>query len=571
MRLSDLRIGTRLYLAFAVVLVLLVFVSLVGWSSLSGNKARVEVITSENNVKIASANAMRGHLNVILRSVRNVLLFETPEQLSLQKDRIAKANAGYGESFKTLQSLIRTDAGKKTTEDIEAGRAATMPELNRVVQLAEAGQRREAAEHLRDRAQAPQDKWFEEIQDMIALQEKQNAESIAQMNAEYAHAIQLLTAVSVVAVMLGLLFAWLVTRSITVPIAAAVGLAQRAATSDLSTSVQVTSRDETGILMQALKEMQSSLTQVVGGVRRGSESVATASSQIAQGNDDLSQRTEEQASALEETAASMEQLSSTVKQNADNAHQANQLAQSASTIAVKGGEVVGQVVETMKGINTSSKKIADIISVIDGIAFQTNILALNAAVEAARAGEQGRGFAVVATEVRSLAGRSAQAAKEIKTLIGESVERVEQGTALVDQAGATMAEVVSSIRSVTDIMGEISAASSEQSAGVSQIGEAISQMDQVTQQNAALVEEMAAAAGSLRTQASELVDAVAVFKLSDPLGQQSAPSAVAAHASAAIKPSLPARKPASVTGAPRALARPSVKTAKREAEGWESF
>jgi methyl-accepting chemotaxis protein len=266
-------------------------------------------------------------------------------------------------------------------------------------------------------------------------------------------------------------------------------------------------------LMGVMREMQASLTQVVGSVREGSESVSTASSEIAQGNHDLSARTEQQASALEETAASMEELSATVKQNADNAKQANQLAQSASTVAIEGGNVVGQVVQTMKGINDASKKISDIIGVIDGIAFQTNILALNAAVEAARAGEQGRGFAVVASEVRSLAGRSADAAKEIKALIGDSVNRVEQGSALVDQAGVTMAEVVSSIKRVTDLMGEISAASNEQSLGVSQVGEAVTQMDRATQQNAALVEEMAAAASSLKSQAQDLVETVAVFKL----------------------------------------------------------
>jgi methyl-accepting chemotaxis protein len=274
----------------------------------------------------------------------------------------------------------------------------------------------------------------------------------------------------------------------------------------------------------AMLRMQGTLSAAVQQIRSGAESVATASAQIAQGNQDLSHRTEQQASSLEETAASMEELSSTVKQNADNARQANQLALGASTVAIKGGEVVGQVVDTMKGINDSSKKIADIISVIDSIAFQTNILALNAAVEAARAGEQGRGFAVVASEVRSLAGRSADAAKEIKGLITASVERVGQGTALVDQAGATMSEVVASIKRVTDIMGEISAASTEQSAGVAQVGEAVSKMDQATQQNAALVEESAAAAESLKTQAEQLVQAVAVFKLA----QSQQPAAPAA-------------------------------------------
>ena len=307
--------------------------------------------------------------------------------------------------------------------------------------------------------------------------------------------------------------ALLLAGRMTRPMAHAVGVAERLALGDLSTEIRSSGNDETVLLLQSMTRMQTSFSGIVREVKANAENVSVASAQIAQGNNDLSQRTEEQASALEETAASMEELSSTVKQNADNAKQANQLAHGASTVAIKGGEVVGQVVETMRGINDSSKKIADIISVIDGIAFQTNILALNAAVEAARAGEQGRGFAVVASEVRSLAGRSADAAKEIKGLINASVERVEQGTRLVDQAGVTMTEVVNSIKRVTDIMGEISAASAEQSAGVTQVGEAITQMDQVTQQNAALVEEGAAAAESLKGQAQQLVSAVSVFKL----------------------------------------------------------
>jgi len=306
---------------------------------------------------------------------------------------------------------------------------------------------------------------------------------------------------------------WSLSKGISSGIDQASMAAQRIGEGDLSQNLPLDGKDEIGQLMQALSRMQTSLINVVANVRQGSDSVSTASAEIAQGNHDLSARTESQASALEQTAASMEELSSTVKQNADSAQQANQLAMNASTVAVRGGEVVAQVVDTMKGINDASRKISDIISVIDGIAFQTNILALNAAVEAARAGEQGRGFAVVASEVRSLAGRSAEAAKEIKALINASVERVEQGTSLVDQAGTTMTEVVSSIRRVTDIVGEISAASNEQSLGVNQVGEAVTQMDQATQQNAALVEEMAAAASSLRSQAQELVQTVAVFKL----------------------------------------------------------
>jgi methyl-accepting chemotaxis protein len=339
--------------------------------------------------------------------------------------------------------------------------------------------------------------------------------------------------VSVVSIVVGVLFAILfgadLIRSISRSLRHAVEVSNAVAQGDLNQAIQSQGRDEVAQLLQALSAMQDNLAKVVSSVRSGSESVATASAQIASGNHDLSSRTEQQASALEETAASMEELSSTVKQNADSARQANQLALSASTVAVRGGEVVAQVVDTMKGINDSSRKISDIISVIDGIAFQTNILALNAAVEAARAGEQGRGFAVVASEVRSLAGRSADAAKEIKSLINASVERVEQGTALVDQAGTTMSEVVSSIKRVTDLMGEISAASNEQSQGVSQVGEAVSQMDQVTQQNAALVEEMAAAASSLKSQAQDLVGTVAVFKLSagDALHHGVAPPAFA--------------------------------------------
>jgi methyl-accepting chemotaxis protein len=312
---------------------------------------------------------------------------------------------------------------------------------------------------------------------------------------------------------LAVFFGWYISQAIAAPIGEAVRAAREIAAGDMTAFIEPEGTDEISQLLRALDEMRQSLATVVSSVRRGSNGVATASAEIAQGNQDLSARTENQASALEQTAASMEQLGSQVKQNADNAKQASQLASSASSVAVRGGEVVGRVVETMKEINISSKKIADIISVIDGIAFQTNILALNAAVEAARAGEQGRGFAVVATEVRALAGRSADAAKQIKVLINDSVERVELGTALVDEARTTMTEVVGSISKVNDLVGEISSASNEQSAGVAQVGEAVNQIDLVTQQNAALVEEMTAAASSLKAQAGGLVQTVAVFKL----------------------------------------------------------
>ena len=347
------------------------------------------------------------------------------------------------------------------------------------------------------------------IELQTALAKQENATSTeASVNAVRATRLSLIVmCLAAVATMAGAI--WL-SRQIVSTLASAVTVAERVAQGDLTHTIELRGNDEITALLQSLKDMQTSLVSLVSHVRTGSESVANASAEIAQGNQDLSERTEQQASELEKTASSMEELGTTVSHSADNARQASQLATNASSVAARGGAVVTQVVDTMRGINESSRKISDIISVIDGIAFQTNILALNAAVEAARAGEQGRGFAVVASEVRSLAGRSADAAKEIKTLIDISVERVAHGTTLVDQAGA---EVVSAIRRVTDIVGEISAASGEQNAGVAQIGEAIAHIDQATQQNAALVEQMAAAAAGLKSQAGDLVQTVATFKL----------------------------------------------------------
>jgi len=341
---------------------------------------------------------------------------------------------------------------------------------------------------------------------------------------------------AVVAMVLAIAIAWYITLAITGPIESAVKVAQTVAAGDLTSEIAVETKEETGQLLQALKDMNVSLIRVVGQVRKGTGTIANATSEIATGNMDLSSRTEEQASSLEETASSMEELTSTVRHNADNAQQANQLAKTASTVAAKGGEVVARVVETMDSINESSSKIVDIISVIDGIAFQTNILALNAAVEAARAGEQGRGFAVVASEVRNLAQRSAAAAKEIKQLIGDSVEKVGAGSKLVGEAGATMGEVVTSVQRVTDIISEISLATQEQSAGIDQINTAISQMDHVTQQNAALVEEAAAASAALEEQAARLMEVVSVFKLD-------------ASAMAALGAEAPARRPSARAGA----------------------
>ena len=368
--------------------------------------------------------------------------------------------------------------------------------------------------------------------------------------------------------------AWIIlvaARSTAASIGRAVQVAQSVAAGDLRSRIEATSRDEIGQLLAALMAMNASLVGIVGNVRASSDLIATGSAQIASGNADLSQRTEEQAANLQQTAASMEQLTATVKQNADTARAANQLACSASAAAVKGGDVVGQVVSTMQAITASSKKIADIISVIDGIAFQTNILALNAAVEAARAGEQGRGFAVVASEVRSLAQRSAHAAKEIKALIGESVDKVEAGSRLVDDAGRSMGDIVSQVQRVTDLIAEISAASVEQTQGIDQVGEAVNQLDQVTQQNAALVEESAAAADSLSQQAAKLAEIVSVFKLEQGSGLAPAPSQAAPLMKQVIAKASQARRiPPSVASKPAATPR-AVGDDAAAGGDWENF
>ena len=443
---------------------------------------------------------------------------------------------GMEAKVKRIEALVQGDKAKGLLAAIATARQAYNDKLNEIRELHRGGEPNVPA--LVDKDLRPlADKYLQSLDDLRKTMAAQLAESQADTST-LAKASQVLLGVgTLVAVALGALMGLTVTRSIVRPLQQGQQAAESIADGDLTHPITANGNDETGQLLQALSTMQSRLATIVGNVRYSAEGVATASAEIASGNNDLSARTEQQASALEETAASMEELGSTVRQNADNARTANQLAMNASTVAQQGGDVVAEVVDTMKGINDSSRKIADIISVIDGIAFQTNILALNAAVEAARAGEQGRGFAVVAGEVRSLAQRSAEAAKEIKGLIGTSVERVERGTALVDKAGATMTEVVSAIRRVTDIMGEISAASSEQSQGVSQVGEAITQMDQATQQNAALVEQSAAAADSLKTQAGQLVDAVAVFRLSDNATRHnsSAPAPVRSSAPAASR------------------------------------
>ena len=515
--MNNLKVSTRLIMLVGALSLLLVGIGGLGLYGISQSNEALRSVYEGSTVPTAKLGEIRSMVLHNRLAINIALVTPTAEVI---KERTAEIESNIATITKIWDAYVAADLTseeEKLAKTFASDRKKFVQEgLKPIVVALRANDLKEAQRLVTDKIR-PLSIPFEAGNDaLIKLQIDEAQKEYAAAAARYA-GIRMVAIASIAAgLMFAGLFGFVLVRSIGRQLGAEPGeaadLARSVAFGDLSVRIDLRQGDTTSLMAQ-LKEMQTSLAKVVFGVRQNSESVATASAQIAQGNLDLSQRTEEQASALEETAASMEQLGSTVKQNADNAKQANQLALGASTVAIKGGEVVGQVVDTMKDINHSSKKIADIISVIDGIAFQTNILALNAAVEAARAGEQGRGFAVVASEVRSLAGRSAEAAKEIKSLITASVERVEQGTALVGQAGVTMTEVVSSIKRVTDIMGEISAASIEQSAGVSQVGEAVSQMDQVTQQNAALVEESAAAAESLKVQAQQLVQAVAVFKL----------------------------------------------------------
>ncbi|MBC7681521.1 MAG: HAMP domain-containing protein [Ferruginibacter sp.] len=532
--MHNLTVRAKLILAFSGLSLAVILISFFALRTLNEANTRFESYVHGIEARVESAHKVREAVDLRAVAARNLVLVTKPEDTELEKVTVLAAHADVGKHLAQLNKLAAQEGVSATARQLiaEISRIEGLygPVALSIVDLALKKDTAAAIAKMNDECRPL---LAQLIKASVAYSDftSSNVAKIIDANADdYSFQRNMLLAGCLVVVAAAALAGVLLTRSIIGPINEAVLVAESVAEGDLTSSIKPRSQDEIGRLLSAMANMQDGLVRVVSSVREGSSGVAFASAEIAQGNYDLSARTEQQASALEQTAASMEQLSATVKQNADNARQANQLAMNASTVAVRGGEVVGKVVETMKGINDSSKKISDIISVIDSIAFQTNILALNAAVEAARAGEQGRGFAVVATEVRNLAGRSAEAAKEIKFLINASVERVDQGTSQVTEAGATMEEVVTSIRHVTHIMGEISAASSEQASGVSQVGEAVVQMDQATQQNAALVEEMAAAAGSLKSQSNELVQVVAVFKLNG----QSVPRASSQVAARAV-------------------------------------
>ncbi|GKT00668.1 methyl-accepting chemotaxis protein [Acidovorax sp. SUPP3434] len=512
MNLHNLRIGAKLALAFSITTLITVALAWMAWGQMLRINASAEDLATNwlpsieaiANVRIAANRLRRTESEAFLPTDQSNLN-KLKEELKVRRQQLAEAEAVYA-------PLVNPGEERKGYEAYQAQRDQYLAVQRRMLD-----QPLQAHDETLRIFFTDSEKGFDAMASTLGELARVNRRGGDSAHddavATFHRAQATLLALLIAAVAIASVLAWWITRHITRPLASAVGVARGVAAGDLTMDIAVHGKDESAQLMQALSDMRASLASVVGAVHGSAEGVAAASSQIEQGNQDLSARTEQQASALEETAASMEELSSTVRQNADGAQKASQLAADASTVAQRSGDAVEVMVETMKSIDAASQRIADIIGVVDGIAFQTNILALNAAVEAARAGEQGRGFAVVASEVRTLAQRSADAAKEIKGLIATSVERVGEGSAQANRAGDTMKEVVQSIQRVATIVAEMSIATREQSEGIGQVGEAVAQMDQVTQQNAALVEESAAAASSLKSQAEQLVDAVSVFKI----------------------------------------------------------
>ncbi|MBW3499251.1 MULTISPECIES: methyl-accepting chemotaxis protein [unclassified Janthinobacterium] len=515
--LRNVSIGVRLGLGFAVILLFSMLITGISVWRLHDVASSTRVMMEQPLAKERYISDWYGRID---SAVRRTIAIARSSDTSLsgyfaEESKVSSSSSA--ELQKKIEALIDKPEEKAMFAGLLEQRKVYIGSRDQVYKLKGEAQV-DAANEVFEKTFVPAAaKYQKMVLDLLEHQRASIDTTAREIDAVATTSRNLLLVLAVLALGFGVVCAWLLTMGIVRPLRTAVEIARKVADGDLTAQIDASANDETGQLLQALKDMNTSLLNIVGEVRSGTDSIATSSTQIAAGNQDLSSRTEEQAGSLEETASSMEELTSTVKQNADNARQANQLAASAAQVAVKGGEVVAQVVGTMESINASSNKIVDIISVIDGIAFQTNILALNAAVEAARAGEQGRGFAVVASEVRNLAQRSASAAKEIKTLIGASVEQVNAGSMLVAQAGSTMTDIVDSVQRVSDIITEITAASSEQSVGIDEINRAIGQMDAVTQQNAALVEESAAAAESMQHQAHNLAQVVSVFKLN---GQQ---------------------------------------------------
>ena len=584
---TRLRMAHKLWMA--VVLIVVLLVAVVGFSGYRSSRvqAEAEAVAKDMDARVQAALRWSGLTETNAARTQALIVSNDPAVEAEFKDVIAATSAQISEVQKSLESMALSDADKAQMARIAEARKKMIDLRGEARKLKTDGQQDQAVTLVKQSYNPAVAAYLQTLHDFVRQQQETAAAKQAEMAAS-----RMLT-VKMAAVAVGLLLlaiivgAYYLIGSIQQPLEQASGLAERIAGGDLSMQESVTRGDEFGDLLRALYTMSDALGRMVHQVRQSTDSIAIASAEIATGNHDLSMRTEETSSNLQETAAAMEQFTSTIQQSAGSAQQASSLAVGATGVARKGGEVVAQVVATMEDINHSSKKIADIIGVIDGIAFQTNILALNAAVEAARAGEQGRGFAVVASEVRSLAGRSAEAAKEIKQLISASVEKVETGSRLVTDAGTTMTDIVQSVQRVTDMIGEITAASSEQSAGVSQVNQAIGNLDQMTQQNAALVEESAAAAQSLREQADQLAQVVSRFKVNAAsygpaqaaIGAARATAAALAKPPAAAAPKAAAKAPAPKAARPAAPQVPAVATSPaRKAEvaqgaedDWESF
>jgi len=592
MNLSNMKVGIRLGLGFCLVLFFLIAVTVVGIYNMKLIQDRLDNVVSVNNVVNRLVIDMRANVGDRITSLRILTLLSEPDDMAPEMKRVNDLAQSYDVAQKKLTAKFESDSQttaqeKDLLKQIKEHEAVAMPAIAKASEMWLGGKAEDATKVLIREIRPAQKKWMAALEQLAVLEEKSTETATREAANAYNVARNTMLGLGGLAVLLGIVAAVVITRGLIKQLGGEPDYTARIASSiahgDLSVSID-TSSAEKGSLLMEVREMRNSLKDIVGQVRVGTETIGTASREIAAGNIDLSSRTEMQASSLEKTASAMEELTSTVKQNADNAREANLLAATASDVARKGGDVVAQVVDTMGSINTSANKIVDIIGVIDGIAFQTNILALNAAVEAARAGEQGRGFAVVASEVRNLAQRSAAAAKEIKTLIGDSVEKVERGSKLVGQAGVTMDEVVASVKRVTDIMSEIANASQEQSAGIEQVNLSIIEMDAMTQQNAALVEEAAAAAQSLQDQASELAQVVSVFKLVEgeqvhvaqrssleaaPVASAARPAAKApARAIAKAKPAL--KRPAAAPAADAGKAKKAA-SASASSDEWEEF
>ena len=570
MNFSNMNIAKRLAAGFGIVGVLLLGSQTFGITMVSRVSAGTAELADRSIPNINATNAVLAEINDVAVALRNMMLDADPADRQKQLEEIAASRkAGQEQLGQLRKNLVRPDT-VAVLDRMLAANDKYVQGQEELIRRIQAGDEQGARAFLKEVLRPALRDLKGAVNEQLVLQQQ-----LADTRADDARATEastrlLMLALALASLAVAILVAWWNTRSITRPLARALDVANTVAAGDLTSRIEVTSRDETGRLLQALKTMNENLVRTVTTVRTSTETIGTASGEVAAGNLDLSSRTEQQASSLEETASSMEELTSTVKQNADNARQANTLAEAASSVAERGGQVIGEVVGTMERINSSAGKIADIIGVIDGIAFQTNILALNAAVEAARAGEQGRGFAVVATEVRNLAQRSAAAAKEIKGLIGDSTEAVAAGSKLVNDAGATMSEIVDGVRRVTDIMSEITAASSEQTAGIEQINEAVAQMDQVTQQNAALVEQAAAASASMQEQTAKLAEAVSVFRID---GSAVAPVEASVQPVVRAAPARPAlAKPATRAAAPAPRKTAAKPSAKVSADGdWEEF